>query len=878
MPHPQTHHSGEIPRDDLIQILQSALKAGEHRFARRAALHWLSQFPGDLEVSLLGTQAFLAGGGQPGLVQGQLHQLTMKDPYFLEAYRLGVRLWNETGGASGRYFVNCLHAADGSGDSDVADWARALRTANQHLDAGEVDAAEVVLLQVIAEDPATPLLALTHLKLLKSQAQPGQRQADLVNLKILQHYAHRWETCLPIQLALAEALLEGPDPDRAVASLHGAMAEDVAGQVVKKIYGPAHPFTELWPRRITGTLDLSLPASIAGIFGWNLLPADSQSPSVPPRNPGSTGRYAQSPAHAVASGERSAPKSAQNDSPSPTTRPEPADNPWLPETLVATQSTLEQIAAKIKRPELMQSEGRYPVYLIMSAKNPMLRKYGETGCERILGAARQLHWAAKHRKGWDSLLLLVDDPQSAAAAGVRPVVGEDAWAIKRLLAEVDEKMARRGQMIGALLILGGPEIIPFHHLPNPVDDLDIDVPSDNPYASTDDNYFVPEWPVGRLPGDSTSDPASLIRAINRLVNRYAGSQGNPGWLRRVFDRVKSWFRRQELTRNYGYTAAIWSRASAAVFQPLGPSKSILISPPASYQEFRKSQPGGPLGYFNLHGIQDSADWYGHMDPSQPANGPDFPVALRPADLNSNSRIPAVVFSEACFGANILDKTEKESIPLRFLAIGADCFVGSTCTAYGAVTTPLIAADFLAFRFWKHIRAGAPAGEALKRAKIDLVQEMDKRQGYLDGEDQKTLISFNLFGDPLFTPGDNRQMAKEVLRPLEKPEINTVDEIPDQIQETPLPAETVYAVKQMVREYLPGLENGQLKIHKLETAADGQSSPDGPIMKSPGSSCNAADRQVVTISKSYTRKRKTHHQFARLTLDRQGKLLKISVSR
>ena len=36
-------------------------------------------------------------------------------------------------------------------------------------------------------------------------------------------------------------------------------------------------------------------------------------------------------------------------------------------------------------------------------------------------------------------------------------------------------------------------------LPNPTDDADPDIPSDNPYATADDNYFVPEWPIARLP-------------------------------------------------------------------------------------------------------------------------------------------------------------------------------------------------------------------------------------------------------------------------------------------------------------------------------------------------------------------------------------------
>ena len=56
-------------------------------------------------------------------------------------------------------------------------------------------------------------------------------------------------------------------------------------------------------------------------------------------------------------------------------------------------------------------------------------------------------------------------------------------------------------MIGAVLIVGGHSILPFHMLPNPTDDDDDTVYSDNPYTTSDENYLAPEWPVGRLPTD-----------------------------------------------------------------------------------------------------------------------------------------------------------------------------------------------------------------------------------------------------------------------------------------------------------------------------------------------------------------------------------------
>ena len=91
------------------------------------------------------------------------------------------------------------------------------------------------------------------------------------------------------------------------------------------------------------------------------------------------------------------------------------------------------------------------------------------------------------------------------------------------------------------------------------------------------------------------------------------------------------------------------------------------------------------------------------------------------------------------------------------------FVGSTCISYGSVTTPLIGADLLGITSGGYVQDGISTGEALMRAKIELVREMNKRQGYLDGEDQKTLISFVHYGDP-FMCKDSDEPLKKVICP------------------------------------------------------------------------------------------------------------------
>jgi hypothetical protein len=84
-------------------------------------------------------------------------------------------------------------------------------------------------------------------------------------------------------------------------------------------------------------------------------------------------------------------------------------------------------------------------------------------------------------------------------------------------------------------------------------------------------------------------------------------------------------------------------------------------------------------------------------------------------------------------------------------------------SYGSIMGSLSAADLLGLAFWRYSQQGFPAGEALRQAKIEMIRQMDQEQGYLDGQDQKTLLSFNLFGDPLAQPLKNVKSRKAVVR-------------------------------------------------------------------------------------------------------------------
>ena len=556
---------------------------------------------------------------------------------------------------------------------------------------------------------------------------------------------------------------------------------------------------------------------------------------------------------------------------------------------------LEKAARRLNLPDLPKTDGSLPVYVVMSTQRGMERKYGAQTAKVIDEAMQALTLRLRQRNGWGALLVYPDDPAGMAGLGLKPAAPDDPWALKLALHDIDTALRARGTMIGALLIVGGPEIVPFHHLPNPTDDADADVPSDNPYATRDENYFIPEWPVGRLPGGAGRDPALLLSAMRGIASQHSGKRKKSGGpIRWMVDFLRRVLPQRTHTQSFGYSAEIWQKAAASVFTVIGEPRQMLTSPPIG-SENKIPAPAAQLGYFNLHGLEDAAEWYGQRAPNNNGDGSltnlefDFPVALRPRDVVNGGRAPQVIFSEACYGAHLFNRSVEESLALKFINAGARAVVGSTAVAYGSVTTPLNAADLLGKAFWEALQNGYPAGEALRRAKIHLASEMHNRQGYLDGEDQKTLISFVLYGDPLAyaqdLPGFRRMRGskapKDVTRYTTPPlEVKTVcDRADNPGSSEPIPAEVLKHVKQVVKLYLPGMSGAHLALSHEHSncCCEGHTCPTGQLGKK--SRPNAEPkRSVVVLSKQIQHANRTHPAYARLTMDAQGKVVKLAVSR
>jgi hypothetical protein len=297
-------------------------------------------------------------------------------------------------------------------------------------------------------------------------------------------------------------------------------------------------------------------------------------------------------------------------------------------------------------------------------------------------------------------------------------------------------------------------------------------------------------------------------------------------------------------------------------------------------------PNTQLAYFNLHGVPDSSEWYGQCDPTIPEGGPEFPVAMRPEDIRNGGSAPRLVFTEACYGANIYGKGVEEAISLKFLASGTQAVVGSTCISYGSLATPLSSADLLGRVFWDLLQEGFTAGESLRRAKIHLTREMNQRQGFLDAEDQKTLISFVLFGDPLAQPFKTKVTPKVTphLSDAAVPVATMCERSCEGEAGSTVPLETISHLKSIVAQYLPGMDDAEVRVaHEHQRCASlgkkcscGQQCQFSKIAAKK-QAANQVQRRVVTLNKTFEHAQRRHTQYARLTLDERGKIVKMVVS-
>ncbi len=904
-----------LSRSQWLTLLRTGISTGAWDFVRQAAEAYLAAVPNDLEVRLLQAESLL-GMGKHQQAYTLASEVAASDPENTSAHRLRWRALPPDTAIAQRTELAGVLTALGTPPAGAVppSWGLALQEAYQAMKAHDLEAAQQALFPALPGNDHIALLSVAHLRLVWAQ---GDWAATL---HLARTYYRRWPKALPIRLILAHHLAESGQETESVALLHQAAIDDPAGEVVQRLFGANHPYQALWPAHLAAPMDIPLPAEVAAALGRNRLPGETEE----------TARQKAAPVQATSAGGKkpvrknelqskvqptaATPKaqdanrlhnaqanegarptrkqgqtSAINATPKPLrpasshktsarrrrkSRREATSSRKKAANTRAVKAALAETARKIKMPHLANADGRFPVYVVLTTRQGLTKRYGTETTHVILEHLERLVQAVENRPDWDALLLLADDPTSTHEHGVKPVPANDPWAIKRQLAALDEALKTKGSMIGALLIVGGHEVVPFHRLPNPIEDADDVVPSDNPYGALDENYFAPAWPVGRLPGSADSDPGLLLGALRRMIADHNKRHERMPWYRRWWLKIQRRVQglRHRHSSSLGYTAEVWVEVAKSVFREIGSPKALWASPPLQATAVG-TLPRARLGYFNLHGLSDAPAWYGQRNPeTSPEGAPDYPVALRPEDIANHGQALEVVFTEACYGAYLDGKTPREAISLRFLETGTRVFVGATVTAYGAVEPPLAAADLLGHLFWQRLKAGLPAGEALRQAKYLYAREMHQRQGFLDGEDQKTLISFVLYGDPLYQPFANGvTLAKgEILRPRHSVRVQTSSEHVEG-DVTHLPPQVVQQVKALAKAYLPGVNGAQMMVAEERVAIE--TSP-----KHKGRKQTRLQRKVVVVSKEVPMASIKHRHFVRVTVDAKGKVLKVSVSR
>ena len=812
-----------IDYNDFNKANQAAINTGEYQFALGLVNQWLDKYPQDIEAEIYKTQILI---NNRNFQKGKkiLDRILERDPENIN----GIRLYQKHRESDKKHLSSILFILTGeaSNMNAIEPWATKVRALKNEIRKQSYANAEKLLTGAISETPDNIYIALEHAKL-------SVKNKDLqTGRHILEIYGARWPNCIQFKLYLAKVLLELHNESESVGLLHACSRMDPGGLVVRRLFGKGHHFLSIFPSDRNIKFFGEIPTSIALDFNWTRLPS-GQSKNSKKFEDINLKTNKELYETATGSGDQSNPEKA---------------------------------------------------YVILSSYKGLKDKYGPKTTDVILDYLNTLSSALERNPRWKPIVFIPDHADYANNFGLKTIDKIDPWKIKLSLMDLNMILKKSKSSIGAVLIIGNHDVIPFHRLPNPTEDSDSHVLSDNPYATSSSNYLLPEWIIGRLPGEKGNDPGLLMEQIRHITQFHKIAHHSDGIiekLKQFIQRLKNFgrFLRELLSppNDFGYSAEVWRRSSIAAFRPIGKAHDLRISPPYDSDTIDVDKLlQAKCVYFNLHGLPTTNEWYGQRDFAERPTGPDFPVAINTEKIKNIPNNIDLAYSEACYGGYINDKNIDDSITLKLLSIGSQGVVGSSCIAYGSVFTPLIGADLLGFIFWKYIKDGFSFGDALKQAKIGLIKVMMQRQGYLDGEDQKTLLSFNLYGDPLGCLEEIIFLNKANNSNMRESQLTLVNDM-DGIVENQLDPHQIVTkdIKEVLESYLPGLENAKMRIRKqkirMAKILNHQEQKIGS---------NLSYKQVTQIvyEKTISDKNLDHHQYARVTIDEMGKIIKLAISR
>jgi hypothetical protein len=496
------------------------------------------------------------------------------DPEFLEAQQLLAEVQQLAGSSKSMVAKACAnalshgHSVKTGTNGHVSSWAKYVYEARSALstvrtgDDQQYEKAEYFIHKALIENPDTPLAAVVHLQLIQSKGS----MPKLAVRNLAQIYHERWPDCLQFLLSLSNELIGSGESDQAVSMLHLAVSKDISGQVPRRMWGENHPYASLWPAILeahntnpNSPQNIPIPAAVASILGWNQLAAANFEYNE--SEPGQPVQTSERPQYDVFEVPQAQSVNLSH------AAPNEIEPPQMSESSKGVLTELEKMAAELAVPHITHEDGRFPVYVIFTTQAGLQSQYGPGAFRAIDTQLKKLaevvHGRKINQEFWGSLVFYADDPTCTGVYNLLPAPYNDAWKLKLILADLDKALEKKGERIGAVLIVGGPEIVPFHNLPNPVEDADIEVPSDSPFAAKDNNYFVSDWAVGRISAGSGTDPSALLALVNDISNRYDQNARKLAWYRRIIQYIRERFKTGVSKRlsSFGYTAAVWRQAS-----------------------------------------------------------------------------------------------------------------------------------------------------------------------------------------------------------------------------------------------------------------------------------------------------------------------------
>jgi hypothetical protein len=392
--------------------------------------------------------------------------------------------------------------------------------------------------------------------------------------------------------------------------------------------------------------------------------------------------------------------------------------------------------------------------LIITHRTALQKKYGPAFSD--VSALLKKMVAVDKTKGLHSKTLFIDDVTAMKSCKARAVnkPGNEAQyknAVDDLFTFFKPDY---------LLIFGSQDIIPFQKLLNDNyiatmgnrdsedDDDEKLIDSDLPYACEApynknrrvQNYISPSRVVGRLPDiPGKANLAYIDKLTNIAIN---------------------WKPLTSFPKNlFSLSTATWNEITdRIVLEALGYQHPAFTSPVKKEGGWKKKELNPFIHLINCHGGETDARFWGE----NAKTGEMEPASLNSSDLNKKIRTGTVVVAECCFGGELYEPNPRLNLPMSiansYLLNGAIGYLGSSCSAFGAVNGEqfLYNADLVAKYFLRHLRNGASLGRAFLQTR----QEYFSKFNQPDPIDYKTLAQFNLLGDPslhIYLP--KQKMAK-----------------------------------------------------------------------------------------------------------------------